>query len=207
MTRLCASSCFAFDNGSLYSQADKWNWGVGGNPEEQVFSAEMVFSYYSVCFATDRTILSSINLSKLFTNNQIPDATETVLPNLLPKPQITVALHQRSLVAIKPYFEWSIDNDTCQLEIDSLWSTNSSVFILGCKIDCFMHVDLEDKKKEDNQWPGFWGWHDLKKGPVGWGSFYLQRYLLWMLLSTKSNKFWKVLVDSCVIKTQFLAER
>ena len=150
----------------------------------------LVFSYYWVCFATDRTILSSINSSKLFTNNQIPDATETVLPNLLPKPQITVALHQRSLVAIKPYFGWSIDNDTCQLEIDSLWSTNSSVFILGCKIERLFH-----------------DWHDLKKGPVDWGSFYLHKYSLWMLLCTKSNKFWKVLVDSCVIKTQFLAER
>ena len=53
-------------------------------------------------------------------HNQIPDEAETVLPNLLPKPQITVALHQRSLVAIKPYFGRSIDNDTCALEIDSL---------------------------------------------------------------------------------------
>ena len=147
MTRLCASSCFAFD---VLFIPRSWTPDV------------LVFSYYWVCFATDRTILSSINSSKLFTNNQIPDATETVLPNLLPKPQITVALHQRSLVAIKPYFGWSIDNDTCALEIDSLWSTNSSVFILGCKIDCFMHVDLEDKKKEGSQWPGFWGWNDLK---------------------------------------------
>ena len=141
MTRLCASSCFAFD---VLFIPRSWTPDV------------LVFSYYWGCFATDRTILSSINCSKLFTNNQIPNATETVLPNLLPKPQITVALHQRSLVAIKPR---SIDNDTCTLEIDSLWSTNSSVY--SWLQDWLFH-DLKNKKKEGSQWPGFWGWNYLK---------------------------------------------
>ena len=166
----------------------------------------LVFSYYWVCFATDRTILSSINCSKLFTNNQIPDATETVLPNLLPKPQITVALHQRSLVAIKPYFGWSIDNDTCALEIDSLWSTNSSVYILGCKIERLFRtrkVDLEDKKKEGSQCNGSAFGAEMTWKWTNWLGFILPP----QVLVGTCLKFWKVLEYSCVIKTQFLAER